>query len=163
MVPRSFRLLSLMLVLAQPLMAQETAPLFSGRDIITDQQINLVDYKGKIVFVDFWASWCPPCIESLPAYDQMRRQIGIQEFEIIAINVDENTADGMKFLEKHPVSYPMLADPTGEIGIPYGIRTLPRSYLLNREGRIIKSYKSFKAGDEKKLQEEITLLINREE
>ena len=91
----------------------------------------------------------------------MRQEIGTEEFEIIAINVDENTEDGLEFLEKHPVGYPGLADPDGQIGLPYGIRTLPRSFLLDRDGRIIVVYKSFKTGDEIKLKQEITGLIEQ--
>jgi thiol-disulfide isomerase/thioredoxin len=110
--------------------------------------------------VDFWASWCPPCLDSLPAYDRMRREIGTEEFEIIAVNVDENTEDGLKFLEEHPVGYPVLADPEGEIGIPWGIRTLPRSFLLDREGRIVAKHKRFKSGDEIELKQDITELLS---
>ncbi len=162
MLPKSLRSFYLILLLMQPVLAQEPAPLFSGVTLFTNQQISLTDYRGKVVFIDFWASWCPPCVASLPAYDQMRQDIGTEQFEIIAINVDENTEDGLKFLESHPVGYPMLADPGGDIGIPYGIRTLPRSFLLNRDGQIISSYKSFKPGDENKLKQEITLLIGKE-
>jgi thiol-disulfide isomerase/thioredoxin len=150
-----------MLFLVLPVSAQETAPLFSGVSINTGQQIDLREYRGKIVLVDFWASWCPPCLVSLPAYDRMRRDIISDDFEIIAINVDENTEDGLEFLEDHPVAYPVLADPEGDIGIPYGIRTLPRSFLLDRGGRIIASHKSFKIGDEKKLRKEIEGLLKQ--
>jgi thiol-disulfide isomerase/thioredoxin len=156
------RLLTTFAVLLLPLMplhAQEGAPPFSGVAINTGQKISLADYRGKVVLVDFWASWCPPCLESLPAYDRMRQEIGTEEFQIIAINVDENTADGLKFLEQRPVSYPVLADPAGEIGIPWGIGTLPRSFLIDREGRIVVIRKRFRSGDEIKLKRSITDLL----
>ena len=98
--------------------AQELAPDFEGTDIHGDSTLRLSDYRGKIVFIDFWASWCPPCLVSLPAYDKMYKELGNTEFEFIAINVDEDTEDGLYFLEDHPVSYPVLADPEGDIGIP---------------------------------------------
>lgn len=141
--------------------AQDMAPLFSGVSVNGGHQINLVDFRGKVVFVDFWASWCPPCIESLPAYDRMYRELGNEAFEVIAVNVDEYIEDGLEFLEKHPVSYPVLADPEGEIGIPYGIRTLPHSFLLDREGRIVSSHRSFSAGDEIRLKHDIEKLMSR--
>ena len=141
--------------------AQELAPDFEGTDIHGGSTLRLSDYRGKIVFIDFWASWCPPCLVSLPAYDKMYKELGNTEFEFIAINVDEDTEDGLVFLEDHPVSYPVLADPEGDIGIPYGIRTLPVSYLLDRDGRIVQSYRSFKLGDEITLKQEIEALLQQ--
>ena len=76
-------------------------------------------------------------------------------------SVDENTEDGLKFLEQHPVGYPVLADPTGKIGIPWGIRSLPRSFLLDREGRVVTIHKRFRAGDEIKLKRDITKLLDQ--
>lgn len=145
--------------------AQDLAPDFSGVDMRierhSEKPITLSDYRGKVVFIDFWASWCPPCLLSLPAYEAMRAQIGGDDFEIIAINVDENPEDGLLFLEDNPVSYSVLADPTGEIGIPYRVRSLPAAYLIDREGRIVNSYRNFKAGDEVSLKLEIESLIRQ--
>ena len=139
-------------------LAQEMALDFTAPKIIGNEEIRLSDYRGKIVFLDFWASWCPPCLVSLPAYDKMYIELNNEEFEIIAINVDENPADGIAFMEDHPVSYTVLADPDGDVGIPYGIRSLPVSYLIDREGHIVQRYRSYKNGDEiqlKKLVEEL--------
>ncbi len=111
------------------------------------------------MFLDFWASWCPPCLLSLPAYDKMRAEIASGDFEIIAINVDEDPEDGISFLEDHPVSYPVLKDPVGDIGKPYKVRSLPVSFLLDREGKIVRIYRSFSPGDEKEIKSEIEALI----
>lgn len=155
------RLLTTLALLLLPLLldAQDTAPPLSGIAINTGEQISLETYHGKVVFVDFWASWCPPCLDSLPAYDRIRREISHEDFEIIAVNVDEDTQNGLAFLEKQPVSYPVLADPEGKIGIPWGIRTLPRSFLLDRQGRVVSVHKRFRPGDEVSLKKEIMNLL----
>ena len=141
----------------------DPAPAFSGKvvssGVNTGQVISLEDYRGKVVFLDFWASWCPPCIRSLPAYDQMRRDIGTSEFEVIAVNVDADSEQGLEFLRRHPVSYPVLLDPSGDIGIPYGLRTLPRSFILDRTGRVVASYRSYSEGDEQVLKQAIRQLL----
>lgn len=141
--------------------AQELALDFKGEALGSNKLIHLEEYRGKVVLIDFWASWCPPCLLSLPAYDKMRSEIGTTEFEIIAINVDEDTDNGLIFLEDHPVSYPVLADPEGEIGKPYGIRSLPVSFLLDRDGVIVQRYRNFLPGDEIDLKQEILTLLSQ--
>ena len=158
----AFRLLALLLLLlSQPVDGREPAPLFDGIAINTGEQVSLADHRGRVVLVDFWASWCPPCLQSLPAYDRIYRDLGGEDFRIIAVNVDEKTADGLTFLERTPVSYPVLADPDGAIGIPWGVRSLPRSFLLDRDGRIVEVYKRFRAGDEARMKERIEALLRQ--
>lgn len=153
-----FKLLICMLVSAT-VSAQQPAPLFEGNDMNSGATVKLRDYRGKVVLIDFWASWCLPCLVSLPAYNRMRSQLDSDHFEIIAINVDNDTADGEDFLLDTPVDYPVLADPAGEIGIPYKIRSLPVSYLLDRRGNIVKTYKGFQPGDELRIMADIRNLI----
>lgn len=141
--------------------AAEKAPNFVGLDINDEQPLHLADYRGKVVFVDFWASWCLPCLLSLPAYDVMRAEIGTSDFEIIAVNVDEDPEDGLLFLQDHPVSYPVLKDPVGDIGKPYKVRSLPVSFLLDRDGNIVESYRGFSLGDEEKIKADIEALIRK--
>lgn len=152
-------LVALALFLAELAMAQELAPLFEGRDVRTGEPIQLEAYRGQIVLVDFWASWCPPCLKSLPAYDRLYREFRERGFSVVAVNVDEDTQDGIAFLQDNPVSYPVIADPVGTIGIPYKIRTLPRSFLLSRDGRIIESHRSFDDDDEAALRARIAELL----
>ena len=155
------RLLLLLLLLSQPALGLEPAPLFDGVAINTGEPVSLADHRGRVVLVDFWASWCPPCLQSLPAYDRIYRDLGGKDFGIIAINVDEQTADGLRFQDRTPVSYPVLADPEGAIGIPWGVRSLPRSFLLDRDGRIVEVYKRFRAGDEARMKERIEALLRQ--
>ncbi len=156
------RLITLILVMftIAPGWAADPAIPFTGTDLKTGETISLGDYRGKVVLVDFWASWCPPCLESLPAYERIRRELGPDVFEVIAINVDEKTEDGLRFLEDRPVSYPVLADPNGEIGKPYNVRSLPRAFLIDQEGATVKIYKRFRNGDEERMKEEIKALLN---
>ena len=82
----------------------DTVPSFKARSIDGNNNVTVNEYRGKVVLIDFWASWCPPCLKSFPLYDELRREIGTTDFEILAINVDENTDDAKKFLSKHPVN-----------------------------------------------------------
>lgn len=149
------RFAALIFCLPSFVLAQELALDFSAPKIAGNEQVQLSDYRGKIVFLDFWASWCLPCLVSLPAYDKMYRELDSEEFEIIAINVDEDTDDGLDFLKDHPVSYLVLADPEGDVGVPYGIRSLPVSYLIDTQGRIVERYRSYTPGDEIELKQKI--------
>ncbi len=137
----------------------DNVPSFKARTIDGSKNVALEDYRGKVVLVDFWASWCPPCLKSLPKYNELRRQIGTANFEIVAINVDENTEDAKKFLEKHPVSYPIAKDPKGVLPGVFGVKAMPTSYLVDKNGVVQYVHAAFKEGDIEKLRIKIEQLI----
>ena len=137
----------------------DTVPSFKARTIDGSKSIAVDDYRGKVVLIDFWASWCPPCLKSLPKYNELRREIGTSDFEIVAVNVDENTEDAKKFLAKHPVSYPIAKDPKGVLPGVFGVKAMPTSYLVDKNGVVKYVHAAFKEGDIEKLRVQIEKLI----
>ena len=137
----------------------DSVPSFKARTIDGSKSVALEDYRGKVVLIDFWASWCPPCLKSLPKYNDLRREIGTENFEIVAINVDENTEDAKKFLQKHPVTYPVAKDPKGILPGVFGVKAMPTSYLVDRNGVVKYVHAAFKDGDIEKIKHEIEKLI----
>ncbi len=137
----------------------DTVPSFKARSIDGSNNVSMDEYRGKVVLIDFWASWCPPCLKSFPKYDDLRREIGTSDFEIVAINVDENTDDAKKFLSKHPVSFPIVKDPKGVLPGVFGVKAMPTSYLIDKNGVVKYVPAAFKEGDIEKLRVEIEKLI----
>lgn len=104
------------------------------------ETLSLEDYQGSYVLVDFWASWCAPCRESMPGYNRLRNEIqarfGEQAFEVLAINVDETAEEGLAFIREYPMDFPLLREDTGRTQIAYNIMGMPTAFLVNPEGMI---------------------------
>ena len=134
------------------------APTFTVDAIknVTAGKINLADYKGKVVYVDFWASWCAPCKRSLPKLEELRAKYKDKGFEVIAINIDENVEDALSFLKSYPVSFPVGADAKGVIASQYHIKGLPTAYIIDRHGLINHIVEGFDKGTELDTIESVT-------
>jgi thiol-disulfide isomerase/thioredoxin len=133
--------LALALALLAPLSAQaakagEWAPDFSAPYLQKPGALAFADYHGKVVFLDFWASWCTSCRVEMPLLDRLRDEYRNAGFEVIAVNVDEQPADGIKALRATPVNYPVLSDPKGELAGRYELPAMPSSFLIGRDGLI---------------------------
>jgi cytochrome c biogenesis protein CcmG, thiol:disulfide interchange protein DsbE len=98
------------------------------------KKITLTDYMGKVVYVDFWASWCGPCQRSFPVLDKLRAKYKNQGFEVLAINMDEKVEDAHGFLTKYPVGFPIAHDPVGKVGDLYQLKGMPSGYIVDRKG-----------------------------
>lgn len=133
-------------------------PLLSSREQSV-ANISLAELRGKVVYLDFWASWCGPCRMSFPQLEQLRREFLSSGFEVLAVNVDEFEADALKFLEEIPVSYPIVRDEAGESPRAYGILGMPTGYLIDREGTIRLVHQGFRKHDGVKLKAEIIELL----
>lgn len=137
----------------------ERAPDFRLPQLGKDAPLGLGDLRGKVVFVDFWASWCSPCREAMPQYEKLNASLAHDQFSILAVNVDEVREDAAKFLAAHPVSYAIVLDPAGDVPKAYGLIGMPTSYLIDRGGVVRWRGQGFKSTDIDTLRQEIDKLL----
>lgn len=135
------------------------APPIQLKSLKTGQMESLAGLKGKVVLVDFWASWCIPCRKSLPMFNDLRAKIGADKFEIFAVNLDENVDDAMAFLAKYPVNYPVVWDQAQSTPEQYQVMGMPSSYLVDQNGVLRAVHKGFKEEDIGKYEQEIRGLL----
>jgi peroxiredoxin len=153
-----------LLLSAAPVLGVEIgkpAPAFALTAMTGSAPVSLEQLKGKVVFVDFWASWCGPCRQSLPLYEKLRTELAQQEFAIVAINLDEEVADATAFLKQHPVNYTILRDPAGDVPKAFGVAGMPTSYLIDRDGIVRAVHTGFDPADIDKLRIEIHALLEK--
>lgn len=137
----------------------DRVPEFVAPDLTRTRSVDLSAYRGKVVLIDFWASWCAPCLTSLPKLEALRQEFGAADFQIVAVNLDSEPEDALRFLEKHPVGYPSASDPQGALPESFGLSTMPSSYLIDRRGVIRYVHEGFRRGDETTLREHIRGLL----
>ncbi|MFT5209555.1 MAG: peroxiredoxin [Flavobacterium sp.] len=141
--------------LAYSLELGDQAPDFELTTLGEDKSLSLSSFHGKVVFLDFWASWCPPCLISIPEYAAWAREIESEDFVILTINLDKKTKKALHFLKKHPVPYAVLWDASGGVAQKYKIPSMPTSYIIDQDGRVSYIHKGFKAGDLELIKEEV--------
>ena len=121
--------------------------------------ISLSDYKGKVVFIDFWASWCPPCRLSIPYVEKLYEQYKDNEnFVVLGINLQESKDDITKFMKKQKMNYPVLLSDNKVIS-NYKISSIPRFFLIDKNGDVYNKYVGFAPGVEELWQKDIEKLL----
>jgi cytochrome c biogenesis protein CcmG/thiol:disulfide interchange protein DsbE len=116
--------------------AGDTAPNFS---ITTDsgRKITRSDFGGKVLVLNFWATWCPPCIEEIPSLEQFHKQLSGAGVVVLAVSVDRNAAQYSRFLERAGITFLTARDPEAEISSRYGTFKYPESYIIDRRGKVV--------------------------
>jgi peroxiredoxin len=99
------------------------------------RQVSLSDFRGKTVMVHFWATWCPPCVEEMPALDKLNKALAGTDFVMLAVSADEGGVEAVApFMQSNRLSLPVLFDPGGEVAGLYGTFKFPETYIVDREG-----------------------------
>jgi len=125
-----------------------------------NKNINLEKLKGKVVYLDFWASWCDPCRKSFPWMNEMHTRFDSNKFTIVAVNLDASKADATKFLKIVPAKFDIAYDPNGKVAEKYQLKAMPTSYLIDKHGNIALVHKGYREGEAAKIEEKIHKLIN---
>ncbi len=123
--------------------------------------IQLSNYRGQIVYIDFWASWCQPCRKSFSWMNKMQSLYGDKGFKVIAINLDESRKNADKFLKQIPAGFDVAFDPRGNTAESYQIKAMPSSYIIDKHGKVVHANPGFRYKDEKKLEEKIRNLVQQ--
>ncbi len=123
------------------------------------EEIDLAKLSGKVVYLDFWASWCKPCLKSFPWMKTMKTRYQDQGFEIIAVNLDKERRLADAFLANIEVNFKVAFDPAGDTAALYKLRGMPSSFLIGRDGKLHVTHVGFRDKDKSKVEAAIKRLL----
>jgi len=127
---------------------------------LTGESQSLSGLKGKVVFLNFWATWCGPCRAEMPSMEALYNSYREKGLEILAVNCGEDKAGVLAFMNNNNLSFPALLDSDGQVSRSYGIQAIPTSYIINREGNIISRIVGSIDWDTPKIRAALEMLLN---
>jgi len=125
------------------------------------EKVSLHDFSGKVVFLNFWASWCKPCGEEIPMLDMLQKVYMKEKFAVISVNVDNNKENALRFIEKHNIRVRSVWDKEKQVVASYDVETMPTSFILDGNGKIRYVHSGFKAEDYSRYKQEIENILGK--
>lgn len=125
---------------AAPVSRGVEAPSFELSLLGASSPVSLADFRGQVILLNFWATWCKPCEDEMPAMERLYRTLQPEGFEMLAVSVDEGFEAVERFRQRLGVTFPILLDPSQEVARRYQTTGFPESLLIDRDGMIVERY-----------------------
>jgi thiol-disulfide isomerase/thioredoxin len=128
-------------------------------DVYDIKDFSLSHYSGKVIYLDFWASWCKPCQKSFPWMNKLQAKYPADKFQVVTINLDQQSEDMHDFLKKVPAKFDIYHDPNGQIAEKFELQGMPTSYLINAQGKVARKHIGFYTKKINRYEKEIEELL----
>ena len=138
----------------------DAVPTCSLLPLDESRNVDLQHYQGRVLYVDFWASWCGPCVKSFPYLNEMNQQLKDQDLQIIAVNLDESLDDAKAFLAQYPANFSVVTDNGEKCAKAFDVKGMPSSYIVDRKGIIRHIEMGFRTGEAKDVRQLIEKLLS---
>lgn len=160
-VKRKFLLLVMLFVLVPLVHAEQAsgpAPDFTLKSR-SGENIKLSEYRGDVVMINFWASWCAPCRQEMPLLEELYKKYSDLGFTLLAVNVEEDSSKADELLKDIPVTFPVLFDNTNKVTKLYNVIAMPSTVIVDRDGNMRYLHRGYLPGYEKEYQKQVKELI----
>jgi len=140
---------------AWPLASGAPAPACSAPALDGGRAVSVADYRGKVVYLDFWASWCAPCRESFPFMNDLQRELAGKGLQIVAVSVDKTADDARRFLARNPASFTVVLDAAAACPAAYTLEGMPSSFIIDRAGIVRVVHRGFRESDRDEIRRQL--------
>jgi peroxiredoxin len=123
------------------------------------ENVRLSDFRGQVVLLNFWASWCGPCRQEMPILDAINKKYQALGFTVLGINVDLKSEKAINYLKDTPVNFPVLYDPESKVSELYSVSAMPSTAIIDRDGHVRFIHAGYKSGDEETYRKKIKALM----
>ena len=119
------------------------------------RSVSLADYRGQVVYLDFWASWCGPCRESFPFMNELQRELAGKGLQILAVSVDKTPEEARRFLARYPVQFTVALDAAGACPAAFQLLGMPSSYIIDKGGAVRAVHAGFRNRDRAEIRQQL--------
>jgi len=138
----------------------DAAPACSAQLLDGARTVSLADYRGKVVYLDFWASWCAPCRESFPFMNELQGDLGDKGLQIVGVSVDKTAEEAHRFLARYPAKFTIVLDAAGACPSAFRLEGMPSSYIIDRAGVVRAVHVGFRDSDRTELRRKVMEILN---